>query len=262
MRLRFILAVQDCQVPTGKIFGASAITTMYSMILPGVMSVGVKWYILHSFTGKAARVLSAMVYNQVSEILIRVLLSFLVIAVASPVGGWWIPALCLTVAAVIVTCSLLLLHRRTSKWLIAASEFILKPFPAIVGRGITKTIESSRTFASCGWPFHVKVAGFNALSTLLSAVIYFCVARAVGIAVPPTAFIWQASVVFVLSKLPISIANFGVREVTLIGFLSLYSVDATTAVFFSLLVFSNALLMAGVGLVYQLFGMSKTGGSA
>jgi len=81
--------------------------------------------------------------------------------------------------------------------------------------------------------------------------------RAAGISVPLMAFIWQASVVFVLAKLPISIANCGVREFTLIGFLSLYGVDATTAVFFSLLVFSNALLMAGIGIFYQLLGMSK-----
>ena len=134
----------------------------------------------------------------------------------------------------------------------------VKPFPAVVRRGVTKTIESSRTFASSGWSFHGKVAGFNVVSTLLSAVIYLCVARAVGIDVPLTAFIWQASVVFVLARLPISVANFGVREVTLIGFLSLYGVDAPTAVLFSLLVFSSALLMAGIGLLYQLLGMSKT----
>jgi len=258
VRLRFILEKQDCHVPTRTIFSASAVTTLYSLVLPGVISVGVKWYILRSFTGKAARVLSAMVYNQVSEILVRVLLSLIVFAVVSPVSGWSIPGICLAVAVVTIACSFLLLHPRTSRKLVVLSEFVLKPFPAVIRRGATKTIESSRTFASCGWPFHWKVAGFNVLSTLLSAVIYFCAARAAGISVPLTAFVWQASVVFVLAKLPISVANCGVREFTLIGFLSLYGVDATTAVFFSLLVFSNALVMAGIGLLYQLFGMSKS----
>jgi len=256
-RLRFILEKQDCHVPTRRIFIASAVTSLYSLILPGVISVGVKWYILRSFTGKAAKVLSAMVYNQVSEILVRVLLSLIVVALVSPVSGWWTPVLCLAVAVVTVACSLLLLNGRTSRKLVTLSEFVLKPFPAVIRRGATKTIESSRTFASCGWPFHWKVAGFNVASTLLSAVIYLCAARATGISVPLMAFIWQASVVFVLAKLPISIANCGVREFTLIGFLSLYGVDATTAVFFSLLVFSNALVMAGIGVFYQLLGMSK-----
>lgn len=257
-RLRFILEKQDCHVPTRTIFNASAVTTLYSLILPGVISVGVKWYILRSFTGQAARVLSAMVYNQVSDILVRVLVSLIVVALVSPVSGWWIPGLCLAVAVVTVAGSFLLLHPLISRKLVALSEFVLKPFPAVVRRGVTKTIESSRTFASCGWSFHGTVAAFNVVSTLLSAVIYLCAARAAGISVPFTAFIWQASVVFVLAKLPISVANFGVREVTLIGFLSLYGVDATTAVFFSLLVFSNALVMAGIGAFYQLFGMSKS----
>ena len=254
VRLRLILEEQECPVPTRRIFGATAVTMLYSLFLPGLLSVGVKWYILHAFAGKAARILSAMVYNQVSEIAVRILLSVVVLVVISPIGGWWIPGMGLAIAVVIVVGLWLLVHPRISARLVAVSEFVLRPFPAVIRRGATQTIESSRVFRSSGWPLHLKVAGISVASTLLSALIYWCVAQAVGISVPLSAFIWQASAVFLLARLPISIANCGVREFTLIGFLSLYGVDATTAVFFSLLVFSNALLMAAMGLVYQLFG--------
>jgi hypothetical protein len=133
---------------------------------------------------------------------------------------------------------------------------LLGLFPAFLRAGAMKTLTSSQVFASTGPGFHLSIAGINVISTLFSAVLYWCCAQAIGISVPATAFIWQASVIYILGRIPISVANFGVREFTLIGFLSLYGVNAATAVVFSLLVFSNALVMALIGLLYQLSGLS------
>jgi glycosyltransferase 2 family protein len=255
-RLRLILKKLGCKLAARKIFRASAVATIYGLVLPGIVGVGVKWYILRSFTGKAAQVLSAMVYNQAGEVLVRLLLSLAFVGITNPMGFWWIPVLCLAVAALVMAGLLGLFHPRTSAGLARVSNSLLRPFPVFVRDGATKTIESGQVFASTGPGFHLNMAGINVVSTLLSAVIYWCVAQAIGISVPPTAFIWQASVVYILGRIPISVANFGVREFTLIGFLSLYGVDAATAVVFSLLVFSNALVMAVIGLLYQLTGIS------
>ncbi len=255
LRLRSLLRAQDCDVTAAKIFGASTVTALYSLVLPGMLSVGVKWYILRAFTGKAVQVLSAMVYNQAGEILVRIVMSLVLIAVTNPFDVWWVPGACLAGAAVILAGLVLLLHPVTSALLARASLSLLRPLPRIVRNGVTKTIQTSEVFASCGWVFHIKVAAVNVLSTLLSALLYWCAGQAAGISVPLTAFVWLASVVFVLGRLPISVANLGVREFTLVGLLSLYGVDAATAVFFSLLVFSSALTIAAIGLVYQLFGL-------
>jgi uncharacterized protein (TIRG00374 family) len=256
VRLGFILEKLGCRLETRKIFGASAVATIYGLVLPGIVGVGVKWYILRSFTGRAAQALSAMVYNQTSEVLVRLLLSLVLVAVTNPIGLWWIPVLCLAVTVVLMVSSLLLFHPRTSTGLVRVSNSILRPFPVFLRDGATKTIESCQVFASTGPGFHLKMVAINVVSMLFSAVIYWCVAKAIGISVPLTAFMWQASVVYILGRIPISVANFGVREFTLIGFLSLYGVDAATAVVFSLLVFSNALVMAFIGLLYQLSGIS------
>ncbi|UCD49816.1 MAG: flippase-like domain-containing protein [Phycisphaerales bacterium] len=256
-RLGLILKKLGCKLATRKIFRASAVATIYSLVLPGIVGVGVKWYILRSFTGKAAQALSAMVYNQASEVLLRLLLSLVLVAATNPGGAWWMPALCLAVTVVLVAGLLLLFHPRTAARLVSISNSLLKPLPAFVREGAMKTIASSQVFASTGPGFHLNIAAINVVSTLFSAALYWCCARAIGISVPATAFVWQASVVYILGRLPISVANFGVRECTLIGFLSLYGVDAATAVVFSLLVFSNALVMAFIGLLYQLSGISR-----
>lgn len=253
-RLRLLLKAQDCDVSTGKIFGASTITALYSLVLPGMVSVGIKWYILRSATGKAVQVLSAMVYNQAGEIFVRIVLSLILVALTNPVGLWWVPGVCLGGAAVTIAGLVLLLHPATSVILTRVSDGLFKSFPKLIRDAVAKTVKTSQVFAACSWAFHGRIAAINIFSTLLSALLYWCVGQAAGISVPLTAFIWQASVVFVLGRLPISVANLGVREFTLIGLLSLYGVDAATAVFFSLLVFSNALVTAALGLVYQLLG--------
>lgn len=257
IRLGYILARLGCILPTSRIFRASAIAAVYSLVLPGIVGVGVKWHILRSFTGKAAQVLSAMVYNQCGEVLVRLLVSLVLVAVTNPMGLGWMPVLCLAAAAITVAALLPLFHPRISAGLVRVSNVLLRPLPVVLRAGASKTIESSQVFASAGARFHLNVAGIHVISMLFSAAIYWCCAEAIGISVPATAFIWQASVVYVLGRIPISVANFGVREFTLMGFLSLYGVDAATAVVFSLLVFSNALLMGFIGLLYQLSDLAS-----
>ena len=70
IKMQLILKKQDCNVSIATLFGASAITLFYSMIIPGILSTGVKWYILKKDTGKSSSVLSSMFYNQMSIIVV------------------------------------------------------------------------------------------------------------------------------------------------------------------------------------------------
>ena len=173
VRLGFILERLGCRLASWKIFSASAVATIYGLVLPGIVSVGVKWYILRSFTGRAAQALSAMVYNQASELLVRLLLSLVLVAATNPMGLWWIPVLCLSVAVVVMVGSLLLLHPQTSTGLVRISNSILRPFPTFLRDGARRTIESSQVFASPGPGFHLGMAAINVGSTLISAVLYW-----------------------------------------------------------------------------------------
>ena len=61
-----------------------------------------------------------------------------------------------------------------------------------------------------------------------------------------------ANVTAPLGRVPISVANLGVREVTLVGFLAFYGVEKTAALLMSMILFSALVLMAIIGAIYQI----------
>ncbi|MEK7995478.1 MAG: hypothetical protein AAB403_16885, partial [Planctomycetota bacterium] len=67
---------------------------------------------------------------------------------------------------------------------------------------------------------------------------YVLAARTASIVAPVSAFVWLCSLIYVLGRMPISIANLGVREVTLVGFLAVYGVGKPAAMLMSMILFS------------------------
>jgi uncharacterized membrane protein len=75
--------------------------------------------------------------------------------------------------------------------------------------------------------------------------------------VPVGALVWLCAVIFVLGKIPITIANLGVREVTLVGLLGLYGVAKSAALLMSMVMFSGLVFLGLLGAVYQLYWSAK-----
>ena len=252
VRMRFILKRQDCDVKSTKIFSASSVTMLYSLIMPGLLSTGVKWYILKQHTGKGSNVLSSMVYNQATDIVVRVLLGLAAIIVTNPGGGRQLPVVCGIITAGVIAGSVLLLNRRTGKKIGAGVKYILRPFPEMIRSPAEKILEQIKVFQTTGWAFHLMIVGVSLSASLIGVVIYICAAKAAGIAVPVAALVWQSSAVYILGRLPISVANLGVREFTLIESLALYGVEAPAALLMSMIIFSIHIVMAAIGVGYQI----------
>jgi len=247
IQMRFILKRQDCEVKCIKIFGASAVTSLYSMTMPGLLSTGVKWYILKPHTGKGSNVLSSMVYNQAVEIVVRGLLGLVAVIITNPGQGPQLPIICSIIAAVIVAGCFLLLNRRTGAKVSAALSYALRAFPKIVRSPAETILEQVKVFQTTGYRFHLLIAGISLTASLLGVVIYTCAARAAGINVSVVVLVWQSSAVYILGRLPISVANLGVREFTLIEFLAIYGIEAPAVLLMSMIIFSTHIIMAAIG---------------
>lgn len=252
VRMRFILKRQDCEVDTTKIFGVSAVTSLYSLIMPGMLSTGVKWYILKQDTGKGSNVLSSMVYNQATDIIIKLLLGLVAVIATNPGGGWQVPVMFGMITVVIILVYVLLLNKRTGTKISEALTYALKPFPEMIRTRAMKILEQIKVFQATGWSFHLAMAAISLTASLLGIVIYIFAAKAAGIAVPAAALVWQSSAVYILGRLPISVANLGVREFTLIKFLALYGIEAPAVLLMSMIIFSTHIVMAAIGAVCQI----------
>jgi uncharacterized membrane protein YbhN (UPF0104 family) len=253
--LQRILREQDCDVGLHVLFATTCVTAYYSLVLPGIVSTGVKWYILKRTTGKGSNVLSSMLYNQATLTVVMVVAGLAALGhFEFQISNLEFGVVCWVLAGLVVWSSILLLNHRTggpvTRLLIAS----LRPLPRYVRENGRAVLEQIAAFQTAGWRFHLFIAAINLVDGLLvGLLIYFLAARAAYVVVPVGVLIWLCAVVFVLSKIPITIANLGVREVTLVGLLGLHGVDKSAALLMSMVMFTGLIFMGLLGAAYQLY---------
>ncbi|MHC4166253.1 MAG: lysylphosphatidylglycerol synthase transmembrane domain-containing protein [Planctomycetota bacterium] len=261
IKMQLILKKQDCKVGIATIFRASAVTSLYSMILPGLLSTGAKWYILKKDSGKGSNVLSSMVYNQLVTMFVMIVFGLAALMITNPVlllktdikNRWLLPLICGIVLTIIILISLLLLNSRTGGKIIDSFGFLLRPFPAKIRQKGMEILDQIATFQAAGAGFHLKIASITTIDTLIGGVIvYVLSARAANVTVPAGVLVWICAAICVLGRVPISVANLGVREITLVGLLGIYSVEKSQALLMSMILFSALVLTAVIGAMYQI----------
>jgi len=263
IKLRIILKKQGCILNTLTIFGVSAITAMYSLIMPGMLSMGMKWYILRKGTGKGIKVFSGMVYNQLSTIIIMMIFGLGALILTNPAAVIFtnkenhhlLPIISGILLVVIVFMCLLLLNSRTGGKIIKGISCLLKPFPLKIRQKGEEILGQFAIFQTVGWKFHLVILLMIIVGTLSCGIVIFIfAAKAANIIVSPVVLIWLWAIVYILERVPISIANLGVREATLAGLLSIYGVEPSTAVLMSMVLFSALIFMAIIGAFFNFSG--------
>ncbi len=272
LTMEMILRKQDCRVGVNTLFGVSCITAFYSLILPGILSTGVKWYILKRLTGKGSQVLSSMLYNQVTLSVVMIVVGLAALIATNPTqtlfpgvqSTWIVPVVCGVLVVIILLVSVLLLNRRTGGSVMSLFERTLQWLPGgMQDKGLAMLTQIG-VFQTAGLRFHSIVAVINAFNSLLvGLLVYYFAARAAYIGVSVGVLLWLCAIIFLLSKVPISVANLGVREVTLVGLLAAYGAGRSEALLMSMILFSSLVFMAALGGLYQLLwwvGKTRGGG--
>ncbi len=261
IKLQLILKKQECKVNIATIFGASAVTSLYGMIVPGLLSTGVKWYILKKGTGKGSNVLSSMFYNQLSIMVVVTAFGLIALMITNPTSllltnakkQWLLPVVCGILLAAIILVSLLLLNSQTGSRVIKALMLMLKSLPTKIRRKGQEILMQIATFQTAGARFHLTIASMTIIAGPgVGVLIYILSAKAANISAPVVVLIWLYAIVYLLGRIPISVANLGVREVTLVGFLTVYGVEKSAALLMSMILFSTSIFMAIIGAMYQL----------
>jgi len=262
VKMQIILARQGCAVPVITLFGATTVTALYSLILPGVLSTGVKWYILKRSTGRGSSVFSSMLYNQFSTMALMTVFGLAALIVSNPTSllianaenRWLLPVVCGVLLVTVLLTNVLLLSERAGGRIIELLKLLSGRLPSKMRQKSREVLDQIAVFQTVGWWFHLLVAFITFIGTLLGgAVVYVLAARSANVTVPVTVCVWLCVGIYVLGRLPISVANLGVREVTLIGFLAVYGVEKPAALLMSMILFSALAFMATIGSIFQLY---------
>lgn len=259
--LQWILKKQDCDVSLHTIFGATCVTSLYGLVVPGFVSTGVKWYILKRTTGKGTNVLSAMLYNQMTLTVVMMAVGLAGLIVVNPTQALWpsagpswiLPLICGIVLAIILSVSALALSARTGGPVIRLLIAALRPLPERLQEKSRTVLTQIAAFQSAGWRFHLTIASINVADALLVGLLwYLFAAQAASVVVPMGVLIWLCAIVFVLGKLQVTVANLGVREAALVVLLAGYGVTRPAALLMSMILLSSLVFMAALGVAYQL----------
>ncbi len=263
-KLRLILKTQDFDVSVARIFGINAVTTLYGMVMPGMLSWAVKWYLLIKRTGKGAAVFSGLVYNQLSTTVIMMVFGLGTLALTNPVklgaantkNQFILPFVCVVLLVAVVAGAILLLGKRTGGKIMNAVNYLLRPLPAALRQRAGQVLMQISVFQTLKYRFHFLMALISTIGTVVGGVIlYVFAAKAANVNISIMVLVWLWTVIFILQRVPISIANLGVREATITSLLSLYNVEKSSALLMSMLIFSATVFMVGIGAFYQLFGI-------
>jgi hypothetical protein len=250
--MRLIMKRLNCDVGIGPIFITSAITALYGMVLPGILDMSAKWYILKLHTGKPSQVLSGMMYNQFTDILVIIIFGLTALVIANPTVGFKLPLICIFLLIVIILCCLLLFNRITGPKVNSFFGLTLKWLPSRINSVGQKILDQLSIFQTTDWKFHLQILSISAFANLFGIIIYVSAAKAADITVPLGVLVWQSSLIYLLGRLPISIADLGVREITIVESLARYGISAPEALLMSMVIFSNRILMALIGAVFQI----------
>jgi hypothetical protein len=232
------------------------------MILPGILSTGVKWYILKKGTGKSGNVLCSMIYNQWLVMTIMTIFGLTALMFTNPeslsisdtTAQRLFPVVCGILLIAIIIITLLLLNNRTGAKITKAVAVLLRPLPEKIRQKGLQMLEQITTFHTAGAGFHLGIAAASIIDTLIGGVIvYILSARAANVTAPTGTFIWLCAIVYLLGRIPVSIANLGVREATLVVLLAPYGVEKAQALLMSMILFSALVVMAVIGAGYQIY---------
>ena len=142
-------------------------------------------------------------------------------------------------------------------------NYALRPFPAIIRQKTKEVLENITVFGVAGWRFHFVTFLFTITASLVGGIVaYILSAKGANINISVWVLVWISAIIYVLARVPISIANLGVREATLAVFLNIYGVEGPEALLMSMILFSASLFMALIGVLYQLFWAGETSSSS
>jgi len=253
VQMRLLLAKLEVKITIIRIYQANALSVLYSLVVPGdVVASVVKWSNLSAATGKKSLILNAIVYNRIALLIPVLAVGTVALAIENPFteSAFIVGGLILT-SILIMLLAVGLFHPALSVFTPRVLRWFCKPFPARVGELVEYVIGSLEGFHRFLIRDHLAVYGLSILVLFMNVIMFGCATRAMGIELSPLVLFWVLAVLVVARQIPLTVGNLGVQEGILIVLLGLYGVEPERALAVGLILFSNILVYALFGLVYQ-----------
>lgn len=253
LQMQMIMRGTGLQVSLSRIFLANAQSVFYGFLLPGdLMSTAAKWANLAAATGEKTAVITAIAYNRIMILAPWVLAGTVALSLANPWNSAFLTIIGISIVALLLTTFVLLFPSRPGALLDRLVLMLARrTLPKQMIRRVGRLVDSLAAFRRFDLTQHLSILSVSTVSAGIGILRFSLFAAAIGIVLPFLTLIWARSVLVLLRQLPISIHGVGVQETGLVLMLGTYGVSADAAIGLGLLVFSNVVIFALIGGVYQ-----------
>jgi uncharacterized membrane protein YbhN (UPF0104 family) len=254
-QLKVLLFKVGVHVSVTRVFMANALSALYAFALPGDLAAALaKWNSLSAATGQRSTILNAIVYNRLALLLPVLALGSGAIVWRNPMPGAGLVETVLATWTLASAAALALYHPRRGPLFDARLHRMANRRPAWLKRRLESFTASLGRFRTLRLADHAAVMAFSLLAYGSALLSFWCAARALDAQVPFATLLWTLALLRIAGQLPLTTSNLGVREGLLILVLAPYGVTAPQAVALGLVTLSKQIVMALVGLVYQVWG--------
>lgn len=251
--IRFLLARVRLRVSLRRVMLANALSTFYTLILPGDVLAGVaKWADLSAATGDKPRVLSALVFAKIALALAPLVMGTAALALQNPLESASLPMGAGALTALLVAGTVFLLHPRTGNNFDKSVLQLSNVAPRFVRTRIESLLLAVNDFRGLATSDHLTVYALSLSAFVLGIAGFACAAAAVGVVVPLLTLLWISMVLFITRLLPITLSNLGIREGVVVASFGLFGVAPAPALLVGLIMFTNTIVVALFGAAYQL----------
>jgi uncharacterized membrane protein YbhN (UPF0104 family) len=250
---RSLLARVHLRVTLRRVMLANALSTFYTLILPGDVLAGIaKWADLSAATGDKPRVLSTLVFSKIALALPPLVIGTAALALQNPLESIRLPIAAGVLTVAIVVGSALLLNPKTGRVFDDIVLRLARITPQFIQTRIQSVLTALNEFRGLRISDHLIVYSLSLCAFFLGIAGFASAAAAAGVVIPVATLLWVAMILFVTRLLPITLSNLGIREGVVIASFGLFGVAPASALLVGLILFTNTIVIAFFGAAYQM----------
>lgn len=253
-RLKILTDKQGMLLSIRQIIDINLITGFYGLFLPGYLAGGaIRWHKLSQPNNKWMEALASITFNRLIGTIVLVLVGILFWILDTNSGSNYMMGLILfAILTGLLITHFLVFDGKLSCFLKTYTRKINLSFiPKRIRSKISKLFISTGQYHSLSQSSLIYIFGLSLTSHLLGILSFYLFALSIGINISFINIGWIRSFIVIIAVLPVSFAGLGVREGTLVFLLQPYGVPASDAVALSFLIFARALLLGGIGGLFE-----------
>ena len=252
--MKILTDKQRIGLSVSQIIEINLTTRFYGLFLPGYLAGGViRLYKFSQPENKWMEALASITFNRLIGTVVLVMVGILFWVLDPKSNSNYIAGfILLIILSGLLVVYFLIFDGKVSCFLRKYAEKIkLSLIPRIIRSNISKLLVSTSQYHSLSQSSLIYVFGLFLISNLLGVLSFYLFALSLGTDISFISIGWVRSFISIITMLPVSFAGLGVREGTLVFLLQPYGVSATDAVALSFLFFARALLIGGIGGLFE-----------